>query len=80
MTLYCIVETEDGHTIAQRREKESAVAAAERLGGTVVDPGPYASYEEAQEALIALEQELDDETSDVAADRPLEERYEMDDR
>lgn len=79
MTLYCIVETDDGHTIATRGDKETAVAAAERLGGVVVDPGPYSSYEDAQEALIALEQELDDEISDVAADRPLEDRYELDD-
>jgi hypothetical protein len=79
MPAYCIVETEDGWTIAERRDGETAIETAEREGAVLIDAGPYQNYEEAQEALTALEGELDDdETSDLPGNQPLEDRYEVD--
>lgn len=80
MPLYCIVETEDGWTIAERKNNETAIQTAERLGAVLIDAGRYRDYAEAQEALTALQTELDDdESSDVPANQPLEDRYEVDD-
>jgi hypothetical protein len=59
MAMYCIIETEDGWTIAEHPPAGTAEEAAHRLGGTVIDPGPYDSYEDACEALEALQEELD---------------------
>ncbi len=79
MPAYCIVETEDGWTIAERRSGETAVDAAERMGAVLIDAGPFEDYEEAQDALTALQSELDeDDTSDVPGNRSLEDRYELD--
>ena len=79
MPLYCIVETEDGWTIAERRDGENAIQTAERLGAVLLDAGPYQDYAEAQEALTALQGELhDDETSDLPGNQHLEDRYEVD--
>jgi hypothetical protein len=76
---YCIVETEDGWTIAERRDDENAIQTAERLGAVLIDAGPYQDYAEAQEAMIALQVELDDdETSDLPGNQPLEDRYDVD--
>ena len=67
---YCIVEVEDGWSVADCRDNESASDCAERLGGTLLDPAQYSSYEEAQEAMVALQDELDDETiSDLPGTR-----------
>ena len=74
---FCIIETEAGWTVAQHPESVTAEQAAEQQGGLLLDPGPYATYEDADEALTALQQEFaDDEGSDVPADRILESRPE----
>jgi hypothetical protein len=50
---------------------------AEKHGGLLVDSGPYNNYEDALEALEALQLELDDEdVSDLPGTRPLEDRWE----
>lgn len=75
---FCIIETEAGWTIAQHPEDVTAEQAAEQQGGMLLDPGPYATYDDADEALTALHQEFaDDEASDVPAVRILESRTEM---
>jgi hypothetical protein len=79
MTVYSIIETENGWSIITRQETEDPAAAAERHRGVLIDPGPYQDYDDAREALIALEGELEDDSSDVPADRPLEDRYELND-
>lgn len=80
MPVYCIIETEDGWTIAERRADENPIQTAERLGAVLIDPGPYDDYAEAQEALLDQHAQLeDDDASDVPANQPLEERYEVDD-
>lgn len=80
MPMYCIIETDDGWTVAEHPQDGTAEEAAHRLGGTVIDPGPYDSYEDACDALEALQGELDEsEPSDVPGTQSLEGRYETED-
>jgi hypothetical protein len=77
MALYCIIETEDGLNIVEHSEGMTAEETAHRSGGTVVDSGPYHDYEDACEALVALEQEIaDDDGSDVPGTQAMESRPE----
>jgi hypothetical protein len=55
MTLFAIIETDAGLTVAEAESHERPEEAAVRHGGVVVDPGPYQSYEDAYEALLALD-------------------------
>ena len=55
MAYYALIEVDDGYTVIQFSEEESADDAAWREGGSMVDPGPYLSYEEAYDALEQLE-------------------------
>lgn len=74
---YCIIETDNGLTIVELASGRSSEEAAEVAGGSLIDPGPYAEYEEAEDALSALQAEmLDDDasTSDVPGTRTLEGR------
>jgi hypothetical protein len=57
---YFIIETNDGWTIAELRVGRSAEEVALELGGTVLDPGPYDNYEDANDALLSLQEELAD--------------------
>ncbi len=80
MTAYCIVETDDGLSIIERVEGMTAEEIAGQLGGNLIDPGPYESFEDADDALVALQGELsEDETSDVPEEQVLEGRYETGD-
>lgn len=77
MTMYCIIETDDGWTIVDSRPDEKPTDTAERLEGVLIDAGPYSSYDDAQEALTALQYEAEDEIpGDVPADRTHDEFYE----
>jgi hypothetical protein len=60
MTLFAIIETDSGLTVAEAESQEGPEEIAVRHGGLVVDPGPYRSYEDAFEALLALD-DADDE-------------------
>jgi hypothetical protein len=74
---YCIIETDDGRVVVERFEEATAEETAERYAGTLVDPGPYETYEEACDALDALEQEMANENAtDVPATQALEGRFE----
>jgi hypothetical protein len=74
MAIYCIVERDDGLTIVEQRAGQSPEDAAQMASGTLVDPGPYPTQEEAYEALVGLQQEVEDEASDTPDVGPLEER------
>lgn len=78
MTVFCIIETEAGRTVAGCPDNQTAEQTAEEQGGFVVDPGPYKNYDEAYDALLALEQEInsDDEESDIVTDHTMESRPE----
>lgn len=77
---YCIIETDDGWTVAEIPEGSSAKDVAVHRGAVLIDSGPYQSYEEASDALVALQRELDaDEVSDIPGTRAVEGRYDAED-
>jgi hypothetical protein len=61
MVDFVIVEIEDGLTALELQPDESPEAAAVRAGGTLVDPGPYPTYDAACDALDDLQYEGDEE-------------------
>jgi len=61
MSLYEIVETDAGFTVVEVRPGAPPEEAAARHAGVVVDPGPYRTYEDAYDALLALQAEEEDE-------------------
>jgi hypothetical protein len=58
---YAIIETDDGFTVVELRPGEAAEEAASGQRGYVVDPGPYGSYDEAYDALLALQEEEEED-------------------
>lgn len=54
---FAIIELEDGLTIVEIKPHEAPEDAALREGGTLVDAGPYTSYDDALDALADLEAE-----------------------
>ena len=59
---FAIAEIDDGYTIIEYGESESAEETALANGGTLVDPRPFQSYEEACNALDEFEHDdRDDE-------------------
>ena len=74
---YFIVETDAGWTVAEFPTDRSATEVAAESGAAVIDPGPYESYEEASDALISLQGELDEgDTGELARDEPIESQEE----
>jgi hypothetical protein len=61
MVDFAIIELEDGLTVVPLQPGQSAEEAAVLNGGTLVDPGPYPSYEDACDALIDLQYEDEEE-------------------
>ncbi len=61
MALYQIIETDDGLTVAEVQAEAVPEEGAVVQRGVVVDPGPYKTYEDAYDAVLALKQEEEDE-------------------
>jgi hypothetical protein len=61
MQYFAIIELEDGLTIVEVKPHQTPEDVAVRAGGTLVDPGPYASYDEAVDALADLEADEEEE-------------------
>lgn len=61
MVSYAIIEIADGLTIVEVQPGQRPEVAAESRGGVLVDPGPYATLEEANDALASLEGEDEEE-------------------
>jgi hypothetical protein len=59
MVQYEIIETYDGLVVAEIPGSEEAVRR-----GDVVDPGPYPSFDDAYEAMMALKLEEEDDELD----------------
>ncbi len=57
MIYFAIAEVDDGFTIVEFENGESAEDAAVRAGGMLVDIGPFDSYEDAIDALDEMEAE-----------------------
>jgi hypothetical protein len=61
MLLYEIIETDEGLTIVELEPGGLAEEVAERHGGVVVDTGPFNTYDEAYDVILALQDEEDEE-------------------
>jgi hypothetical protein len=61
MTQFAIIEVDDGLTIVELTPGQKPEDVALREGGTLVDPGPYSSYEDACDALAELEGDEEDD-------------------
>jgi len=64
MLRYELIETDEGMTVIEITPGMTPEDAARQYDGLVVDPGPYTSYEDAYEALMALKLDPDDEEID----------------
>jgi hypothetical protein len=66
MANFAIIEVDDGLTVAELDPQATPEESATRQGGVLVDPGPYKSYDDAYDAILALkEEEEDDEDAGV---------------
>jgi hypothetical protein len=54
---YFVIEADDGLTVAEVNGGGSPEAEAERMGGVLVDPTPYATFEDAYDALLIIDAE-----------------------
>jgi hypothetical protein len=61
MVTFAIIEVDDGLTVTAIQSGQSPEDAAIKNHGTLVDPGPYATYEDACDAMSALEFEEEEE-------------------
>jgi hypothetical protein len=61
MVAFAIIELEDGLTIVEVQSGQTPEDAAASHGGVLIDPGPYSSYEEANDALVDLQATGEDE-------------------
>lgn len=61
MTKFIVIELEDGLTVVELLPGQTAEDAAAAAGGILVDPGPYATFEEADDALLELQEEAEEE-------------------
>lgn len=66
MVSFAIIEVDDGLTVATIQPGQSPEEAAIQQQGLVVDPGPYATFEDACDALTNLELEDDGEPEEEA--------------
>ncbi|MFZ5833490.1 MAG: hypothetical protein ACOY3P_25675 [Planctomycetota bacterium] len=58
---YAIIETPSGMTVTPLEEGKSVEEVAARFSGLVVDAGPFSSYQDAYDALLALQDEEDED-------------------
>jgi hypothetical protein len=61
MPNYAIIETDDGLTVVEIPAQESPESVALENGAALIDPGPYASYEEAYDAMMLIPEEDEEE-------------------
>ncbi len=61
MIQYVIIEVEDGLTIVEVQPNQNPEDVAVKNGGTLIDAGPYATMEEANDALLDLQDDEEDE-------------------
>ena len=54
---YAVIETDAGLTVAQYEPGASPEDAAEKQGGIVADPGPYKTFDDAYDAMLAIQEE-----------------------
>ncbi len=59
MLSYEIIEMDEGLAVAEIPAGATAEEVALARGGIMIDPGPYTSFDEAYDALLALQAEED---------------------
>lgn len=57
MLLYEIIETDEGLAVAEVPPGNTPEDVAASRGGLLVDPGPYTTYEDAYDAMLAIQKE-----------------------
>ena len=57
---YAVIETDAGLRVVELQSAGRPEVAAEKHGGVVVDPGPYKSFDDAYDAMLALQDDDDD--------------------
>jgi hypothetical protein len=57
MRSYVVVETDNGLTVTEVADRSTPEAEAERCGGVLVDTTPYATFEDAYDALLIIDAE-----------------------
>jgi hypothetical protein len=60
MSHYQIIETDAGLTVTEQEPNVPPEVVAEQRGGVLVDPGPYKTFDDAYDAILALQREEDD--------------------
>jgi hypothetical protein len=73
---FCIIENDDGMTVVEIPPGQLPAEFAAQIGSTLIDPGPYDEYADAEDALEGLQDELaeSDGGSDVPGTQALEGR------
>jgi hypothetical protein len=61
MPQFAIIEVDDGLAVAEFEPGLLPEEVAAKHGGTLIDPGPYKSYEDAYDAMVAIQAEEEDE-------------------
>jgi hypothetical protein len=61
MPLYAIIEIDVGLTVVEMNAGATPEEEAVNLGGTVIDPGPYLTYDDAYDAMLALQADDEEE-------------------
>jgi hypothetical protein len=54
---FFIAEVDDGYTVLELSEEVDPADIAAEAGGTVADAGPFAAYDEANDAITELEED-----------------------
>jgi hypothetical protein len=68
MRLYEIIETDDGLMVAETGPGIGPDQVAAAHGGVLVDPGPYLAFEDAYDAILAMQKDEDEEEEDAQID------------
>jgi hypothetical protein len=63
---YVVIETDAGLTVRELVPGTSPEEVAEREGGLVADPGPYKSFDDAYDAILALKEEEAEEEENAS--------------
>jgi len=61
MLLYEIIETDEGLAVAEMHPGVGPDEVAAARGAVLIDPGPYRTFEDAYDALVALQTEEEEE-------------------
>jgi hypothetical protein len=61
MLLYQVIETDDGLVVAESQPGTTPEEVAVARGGILMDPGPYTTFDDAYDAMLALQKEQEED-------------------